>query len=336
MSDPAPHPSPCPGGADPSAVDRALAALEPLGDQVFAGGAVGPMTTYRVGGAAAVLVSANSYQDLAVVADAVAAGDLSVLVVGRGSNLLVAQAGFGGIAVVLEGAGFGSITAEDLVVRAGGAVALPALARQTVDLGLTGLEWGVGVPGSVGGAVRMNAGGHGGDIARSLVSCQMVDLTRPGAPVRTLQIAELDYSYRHSAIGPGQIVTEAVFRLAAGPAEAGRRTIRQIVRWRREHQPGGQNAGSVFTNPADDSAGRLIDAAGLKGRRWRTAMVSPKHANFIQADPGGSSDDVKELIEQVQAEVERFHGIRLRPEVRMVGFYPQPQSQVESSGVDSG
>ena len=111
-----------------------------------------------------------------------------------------------------------------------------------------------------------------------------------------------------------------------------RRTFRQIVRWRREHQPGGQNAGSVFTNPPDDSAGRLIDAAGLKGRRRRTAMVSPKHANFIQADPGGSSDDVKELIDQVQAEVCRSHGVLLSPEVRMIGFSPNSQIEVEGSG----
>jgi UDP-N-acetylmuramate dehydrogenase len=321
-----------PGGADRAAIDRALAALGPLGDRAVPGGALGPMTTYRVGGAAAVLVTVTSYEDLSLVADAAVASALPVLVVGRGSNLLVAEAGFGGIAVVLDAARFGSITADGLSVRAGGAVALPALARRTVELGLTGLEWAVGVPGSVGGGVRMNAGGHGGDIAHSLESCRLVDLTRPGGPARTVAAAALDYRYRHSAIAPGQIVTEAVFGLAPGERDAGRRTIRQIVRWRREHQPGGQNAGSVFTNPADDSAGRLIDVAGLKGRRWGTAMVSPKHANFIQADPGGSSDDVKDLIDQVQAEVARFHGIQLNPEVRMVGFDSNAHSQVESKG----
>ena len=148
----------------------------------------------------------------------------------------------------------------------------------------------------------------------------------------TLANPDLDYGYRHSSIGTAQIVTEAAFALAPGDRETGRRTIRQIVRWRREHQPGGQNAGSVFTNPPDDSAGRLIDSAGLKGRRWRTAMVSPKHANFIQADPGGSSDDVKSLIDQVQAEVCRCHGILLSPEVRTVGFLSNPQIEVEGLG----
>jgi UDP-N-acetylmuramate dehydrogenase len=266
-----------------------------------------------------------------MVAEAVAAGALPVLVVGRGSNLLVAEAGFGGIAVVLDAVEFGSVSADGSSVRAGGAVPLPALARQTVELGLTGLEWAVGVPGSVGGGVRMNAGGHGSDIAHCLTSCLVVDLTRPGGPVTTLANPALEFRYRHSSIGSGQIVTEAEFALAPGDREAGRHTIRQIVRWRREHQPGGQNAGSVFTNPPDDSAGRLIDAAGLKGRRWRTAVVSPKHANFVQADPGGSSDDVKALIDQVQAEVCRFHGVLLSPEVRTIGFSSNPQIDVESS-----
>jgi UDP-N-acetylmuramate dehydrogenase len=318
-----------PGSADPAAVEAALGVLGPLRDRVVSGGALGPMTTYRVGGAAAVLVTAASYRDLSVVADAVVAGNLPVLVLGRGSNLLVAEAGFGGIAVVLDGVEFGSVRADGSSVRAGGAVPLPALARQTVELGLTGLEWAVGVPGSVGGGVRMNAGGHGSDVAHCLTSCRLVDLTRRGGPATTLANPQLDFRYRHSSIGTGQIVTEAEFALAPGDRERGRRTIRQIVRWRREHQPGGQNAGSVFTNPPDDSAGRLIDAAGLKGRRWRTAMVSPKHANFIQADPGGSSDDVKVLIDQVQAEVCRFHGILLTPEVRLIGFSSNPQIEVE-------
>jgi UDP-N-acetylmuramate dehydrogenase len=311
-------------------VGTALGVLGPLGGRVVPGGALGPLTTYRVGGAAAVLVTATSHRDLSIVADAVVASALPVLVLGRGSNLLVAEAGFGGIAVVLDSGEFGVVSADGLAVRAGGAVPLPALARQTVELGLTGLEWAVGVPGSVGGGVRMNAGGHGSDVAHCLTSCRVIDLTCRGGPSATLANPDLDYSYRHSSIRPGQIVTEAIFSLAPGDREGGLRTIRQIVRWRREHQPGGQNAGSVFTNPPDDSAGRLIDGAGLKGRCRRTAMVSTKHANFIQADPDGSSDDVKELIDEVQAEVCRFHGILLSPEVRMVGFSPNSQAQVES------
>ena len=120
------------------------------------------------------------------------------------------------------------------------------------------------------------------------------------------------------------MVVEAVFELRPGERELGRATIRDIVRWRRQHQPGGQNAGSVFTNPPGNppanSAGWLIDRAGCKGRRWGSAMVSPKHANFIQADAGGSADDVRRLMEMVQSEVHRVHGIRLDPEVQMIGF----------------
>ncbi len=321
-----------PGGADPEAVGRALAVLEPLAGRAVAGGALGSMTTYRVGGAAAIVVTAASYDDLSVVSDAVVSSALPVLVVGRGSNLLVADAGFGGVAVLLDPAAFGTISVEGTEVRAGAAVPLPALARQTVDAGLTGLEWAVGVPGSVGGGVRMNAGGHGSDVAHSLKTCRLVDLSLPGGPVRSLQTSELAYGYRRSAVAAGQIVTEAVFDLAPGGVVAGRESIREIVRWRREHQPGGQNAGSVFTNPPGDSAGRLIDATGLKGRRWRTAMVSTKHANFIQADAGGSSDDVEALIELVRAEVARVHGVALQPEVRMIGFSRNPQRQVENMG----
>jgi UDP-N-acetylmuramate dehydrogenase len=314
-----------PGHIPEGAVEAALAALAPIADRVVVGGPIGPMTTYRVGGAAAVLVTATGHDDLLAVGTAVAVSGLPLLVVGRGSNLLVADAGFAGIAVLLDPAGFGDIEVDGLLVRAGAAVPMPALARQTVEAGLTGFEWAVGVPGSIGGGVRMNAGGHGSDIAHCLHSCEVADLGAPGpAANRTLWPADLDYRYRSSTITPFQVVTAAEFELRAGDIETGRATIREIVRWRREHQPGGQNAGSVFTNPPGeppaDSAGWLIDAAGCKGRRWRSAMVSTKHANFIQADEGGSADDVRALIEVVRAEVAARHGLELATEVRMVGF----------------
>ncbi len=146
-------------------MERALGVLAPLGDGVVPDGPIGALTTYRVGGNAAVSVTVGSLEDLVLVSAAVAASALPVLVVGRGSNLLVADAGFPGIAVILDPGAFGSVTVSGRHVRAGAAVALPALARQTVEAGLTGLEWAVGVPGSVGGGVRMNAGGHGSDMA---------------------------------------------------------------------------------------------------------------------------------------------------------------------------
>jgi UDP-N-acetylmuramate dehydrogenase len=315
----------------PAAVAVALRRLAPLGDRVVPGASLGPYTTYKVGGPAAILVAARSREDLVAVAGAAVSTGLPVLVVGRGSNLLVSDAGFAGVAVVLDSAGFGAVAVEGTDVRAGAAVALPSLARQSVEAGLTGLEWAVGVPGSVGGGVRMNAGGHGSDVAHTLVSCRVVELAgpEPGAE-RDVSLGDLAYGYRRSSIQAAQVVTEATFALAPGDPEEGRRTIREIVRWRREHQPGGQNAGSVFANPEGDSAGRLIEAAGLKGRRWRTAMVSLKHANFIQADRGGSADDVRVLIETVRREVARQHGVELDTEVRLVGFDRNPRVQVES------
>jgi UDP-N-acetylmuramate dehydrogenase len=325
------EPQPLPGGADPGAVRRALDTLAPLGDQVTPGGALGRLTTYRVGGGAAVLVTAERSTDLDLVRDSARSSGLPVLVVGRGSNLLVADAGFGGIALVLDPEGFGAVIIDGVGVRAGAAVALPALARQTVDAGLTGLEWAVGVPGSVGGGVRMNAGGHGSDIAHSLHSCRVQDLSPDGpGGSRTLLRPDLQYGYRTSAIQATDVVVEARFQLAPGNRQAGRETIRDIVRWRREHQPGGQNAGSVFTNPPGeppaDSAGWLIETAGCKGQRWGTAMVSPKHANFIQADDQGSADDVRALLEAVRSEVARVHRVDLETEVRMIGFTSQPST----------
>jgi UDP-N-acetylmuramate dehydrogenase len=294
------------------------AAHEILGDRARPDALIGPLTTYRVGGPAALLFQAEDDGDLALVARAVAAGDLPVLVVGRGSNMLVSDRGFAGLALTL-GSAFDHIEIDGTSVRAGGATALPALARRTAAAGLTGLEWAVGVPGSVGGAVRMNAGGHGSDMAATLQRAGVADLAA-GGEVHEIDAAGLDLAYRHSAIGPAHVVAWAAFGLRTGDREAAESEIREIVRWRRENQPGGSNAGSVFTNPPGDSAGRLIDAAGLKGFRLGSAHVSPKHANFFQADEGGSADDVAALIGEVQRKVEATTGVRLHPELRMIGF----------------
>ena len=310
-------------------VERALEVLRPLGERAVADGPVGPHTTYRVGGAAAVRVTPTGLSDLELIATAVRASGLEVLVVGRGSNLLVCDAGFPGIAVMMDADSFGSVEIDGTTVRAGAAVALPTLARQTVEAGLTGFEWAVGVPGSVGGGVRMNAGGHGSDMARSVRCARLYDLR--GQQELELPVERLEYGYRRSAVRPHQVVVEAELSLAPGDRDAGRETIREIVRWRREHQPGGQNAGSVFTNPPGDSAGRLIEASGLKGRRVGTAMVSPKHANFIQAEADGSADDVLALIQLVRAEVGRCFGVDLHPEVRLIGFPPGQPSEDEPS-----
>jgi len=292
-----------------------------------------------VGGPAALLARVGNDADLDEVADVVATTGVPTLVVGRGSNLLVADRGFAGLVVVLasdfeavdfEAVGFEAVDFEavdfeavDLAVFrpsvvAGGAVALPALARRCAAAGLTGFEWAVGVPGSVGGAVRMNAGGHGSDVSACLLDAEVVDLGTGSR--RTVAAADLTFGYRTSAIAADQVVVRARFGLAEGDAVASRAEIDTIVRWRREHQPGGQNAGSVFTNPPGDSAGRLVDAAGLRGRRLGTAQVSDKHANFIQVDEGGRAADVLSLIRQVRRLVHDHGGVTLHPELRLVGF----------------
>ena len=278
---------------------------------------LGPLTTYRVGGPAALLVRVEHHDDLRDASTLLRREGLPVLVVGKGSNLLVADAGFDGLAVVL-GDRFAEVTIEGTRVRAGGAAALPVVARRAASAGLRGLEWMVGIPGSVGGGVRMNAGGHGSDVAAHVVRVRVFDLA--SGDDGEMQAADLGLGYRRSSIQPGQVVVEAEFAATAGDADAAAAEIAEIVRWRRDNQPGGQNAGSVFTNPEGDSAGRLVDAAGCKGLRVGTAEVSTKHANFIQADPDGRADDVRALIAEVQRRVRDEFGVDLHPEVRLVGF----------------
>lgn len=300
----------------------------PLRDRVAAHKPIGPLTTYRAGGPAARFVVAESTDELLVVAEAAEAGGLPVLVVGRGSNLLVADRGFPGIAVQL-GAAFSSIDIDGCRVRAGGAATLPVAARRTASAGCTGFEWAVGVPGSIGGAVRMNAGGHGSDMAAVVVDATIVDLRV--AAIERWSADALRFGYRTSSVRDSDVVVEATLQLSPGDAAASLRTIDDIVKWRRENQPGGQNAGSVFTNPPGDSAGRLIDTAGCKGLRVGTAHVSTKHANFIQVDDGGSADDVLALMRLVHERVRAAHGVDLVPETHLVGFPSESTSPITSN-----
>lgn len=311
---------------DPAGALDAAAAL--LGERARRHAPLGPLTTYRVGGPAALLVEGADEAGLAAVARAVVATGVPVLVVGRGSNLLVADAGFPGVVVTL-GDALAGVEVDGTAVTAGGAAALPVVARRTAAAGLTGFEWAVGVPGSIGGAVRMNAGGHGSDMAASLVGVRVLDL-RTGEDGR-MAAADLQLGYRRSVLAPHQVVVSAELALAVGDREGSEAELAEIVRWRRAHQPGGANAGSVFTNPPGDSAGRLIDAAGLKGLRVGTAEISTKHANFIQADDGGSADDVAALMAEVRRRVRDASGVALHAETRLVGFAPDV---VAAAGAD--
>lgn len=278
---------------------------------------VGVRTTYRSGGRAALFVTLEKEHDLLRLASAVQVSGVEVLVIGNGSNLLVAERGFPGLVVTL-GQSFDWVRIETGTITAGGATSLPVLARQAAAQGRISLAWAVGIPGSVGGAVAMNAGGHGADTASTIVEARVAQLN--SGEIRLMERDELDFSYRHSRIASTDVVLEATFEAPPDGVDAAGNAIDEVVRWRRQNQPGGRNAGSVFQNPEGDSAGRIIDELGLKGFRVGGASISEKHANFIQLDPDGSSDDVKALIEAVGAIVEERRGIQLTPELRQVGF----------------
>lgn len=312
--------------------ERVVAAaelLEPqLGGRLRRNEPLAPLTTYRVGGPADLFVDVASLDDLAAVARVRRDTGVPVIVVGRGSNMLVADAGFRGVVLSIAGfAGEISLPPDDpgsreRVVTAGGGVALPVLARRTAAASITGFEWAVGVPGSVGGAVRMNAGGHGSDMAGSLVDVRAFDMDDPDGGPSTIPVEQLGLRFRASSLAPSRIVVDARLRLCVGDRSASEAQIAEIVRWRREHQPGGQNCGSVFVNPVpgEVTAGALVDSLGLRGFRIGSAQVSDKHANFIQATDGGSAADVRVVMDEVRRRVADATGYRLRSEVRLVGF----------------
>ena len=304
-------------------LDRRLADSE-LAPSLRRDHRLAPHTTYRVGGPVRLFVTANDRAELDTLASIVAGssaagGMLPVLVVGRGSNLLVADRGFDGLAVAL-GSGLAAFEIDGTAVTASGGARLPVLARASADAGLTGLEWAVGVPGTAGGAVRMNAGGHGSDMSESLVEAVVVDLRRGGSAA--LGVEELSLGYRSSSIAGHQVVASIKLQLRYGDRRAARAELAEIVQWRRANQPGGRNAGSVFTNPGQAAAGALIESAGAKGLRIGSAEVSPKHANFIQSDEGGRAADIVEVMREVRRLVMAEHGVDLAVETHLVGFEP--------------
>jgi len=292
--------------------------MDEVGDKVAVDVPMGALTTYRVGGRAAAMVVVDDHETLSAVAAAVVGTGIPVMTLGRGSNMLVADRGFDGLVVHMAGDYAAINVVDETIVIAGAAAKLPVVARTTVGYGLTGFEWAVGVPGSIGGAVRMNAGGHGADMKDTLLDADVVDFA--AGERRIVPAEELQLSYRHSALRMDELVVGCRLSLTPGDERKGKAEMAEIVQWRRDNQPGGQNAGSVFTNPAGDSAGRLIDTAGGKGLRVGTAEVSAKHANFIQADEGGVAADVLQVMIEVRTLVEYVHGVVLQPETHLVGF----------------
>ena len=301
-----------------------------IGNRVTENEPLAPYTTYKVGGKAALFMRVLTIEDLYSLSRVLSKVKVPVMVIGRGSNMLVSDRGFRGIAVNLGP--FAELihlptVGQAPILNAGAMVPLPVLARQTVHHGLTGLEWAVGVPGSIGGAVRINAGGHGADMIASLLSVRMFHLER--GIEANVSAADLGLRFRGSDLTDSHVVLSATMRLSWGDTIVGQARLSEIVKWRRENQPGGQNAGSVFVNPVAGvkSAGELIDELGLRGYRVRSACVSEKHANFIQSDEGGSADDVVELMTFVRQRVNEAHGIELRSEIRLVGFPVAVSSQ---------
>jgi UDP-N-acetylmuramate dehydrogenase len=308
-----------------AAIDRVAAQLRAGGCDVQPNVRLDAFTTYRVGGPARWMVTLQHLDQLPMIGDAVRRAGAPLLVVGRGSNMLVADAGFSGIALSLAGcADFIEIDGATSRVVAGAMTFLPVLARRTVAAGLTGFEWAVGVPGSVGGAVRMNAGGHGADMTESLVRADLFQVSTGHR--RWVELDHLGMRFRSSGLTDDDVVIQAELQLAPALTDAGEQTLAGIVKWRRENQPGGHNAGSVFVNPVpgEVTAGALIDGLGLRGARVGTASVSDKHANFIQSDEGGTAADVVALMQLVRQRVASDTGYMLRSEVRLVGFEDDP------------
>lgn len=280
------------------------------------------LTTYGVGGRATVGVTLRSADEVIRFAHIMSGFDaVPVTVIGRGSNTLVSDAGFEGVAVIMAtGDEARAITVDDDLVSASGSMLMPVLARRSVQAGRGGLEWCVGIPGTVGGAVRMNAGGHGAEMVDSLVSVGLVSL-RSGV-CREVTTADLGLHFRGSALCSQHVVLSARFRTSMTDPSKGAALLDDIVSWRRQNQPGGRNAGSVFVNPSpgEGSAGALIDSLGLRGYSVGGACVSEKHANFIQATDDATASNIIDVMSHVQRRVADEHGILLRSEVRLVGF----------------
>jgi UDP-N-acetylmuramate dehydrogenase len=301
--------------ADLADAERILRAR--LGDGLRVGVPLAPLTSFRIGGPARLFVEAQDDADLDAVGEAAGASGVPVVVIGKGSNVLIADAGFPGIVIRL-GRGYRWAGRDGERVTAGGAMPLPALAGVAMRHGLAGLEFGVAIPATLGGAVRMNAGAH--DRAMSDVVERLEVLVLSERVRRSVTREEAGFAYRRSELPADGIVVSAGLRLARGEDAAIRDAMEGAREWRRRTQPLAEaNCGSVFKNPDGDHAARLIDAAGMKGARVGGATISEKHANFIVTEPGASAAEVWELIERVRRAVETEAGVRLETEVQLVG-----------------
>lgn len=273
-------------------------------------------TTYRIGGPAALLVVCDTIADLSHVLGVLGDEDLSWTVLGKGSNVLVSDQGYDG-AVIILGKDFKRHRTEGEQVRSGAGVTLAALVQDAYSRGLSGLEFAVGIPGTVGGALAMNAGSRDQWIGERVES---VTLYVPGQGLAVVRGPEIEWGYRSSGLPARGVIVECSLALEEGDRERIRRTMDARFLSRKAKQPMGMpNAGSVFINPEGDSAGRLIEACGLKGFRVGGAQVSEVHANFIVNRGGATATDVLDLIDRVRGVVSERYDITLQTELRFLG-----------------
>lgn len=297
-----------------------------------------PLTTYRLGGPAAILFEPASGADLLSIGRAageagVSAAQIPMLVVGRGSNLVISDRGFDGL-VIKMGSSLSWIDGSEepgcARVTAGAATSMPLLANWAARRSLAGLEFTVGIPGSVGGGVRMNAGAHEGSVADTLVAAEVYMLGAEEIGVRSAE--SLGLAYRRSELGGNDVVVSAAFDLVPDDQTAIRNRMERYRKHRADTQPGAlQNAGSTFKNPPGDSAGRLVEAAGLKGHAVGGAHVSELHANFFIAGGGATAQDVFDLVHFVRRRVFEMFGVDLQPEVRFVGPFDRSMAIMGAS-----
>ena len=277
-------------------------------------------TSYRVGGLAEWFVAPRSNKSLQASVEYAKEHELSITVLGAGSNLLISDRGLPGLVIATRHMRYTNFDPETGTMTFAAGESIPALAWAAAERGWEGFEWAVGIPGTIGGAVVMNAGAHNSCIADMLVS---VEVLAPDGTLKTLTGEQLNYSYRTSVLqGSNLIVTQATLQLQPGadPAEVTART-KQHKQHRLATQPYHlPSCGSVFRNPKPHSAGRLIEETGLKGFQIGQAQVAQLHANFIVNCGGATANDIFNLIYHVQDQVEERWSIRLHPEVKMLGF----------------
>lgn len=277
-------------------------------------------TTMRVGGPADLFATVRNAFELRALVRFARTRDIPYQVIGRGSDLVISDRGVRGLVIAIR-AEASRVDGERYVAEAG--VPMARAATETQRAGLSGLEFGLAIPGTVGGAVWANAGAHGADVASVLESARLLlaDGSEAVVPAGELGLAYRDTRLKHPPAGTHpELVLEATFRLEPADAATIKARLDEIRRWRQAHQPLGlPSAGSVFRNPPGDSAGRLIDAAGLKGTRLGGATVSEKHANFIVNDGRGRAADVRRLRDRVHAAVLEDAGVDLVDEIEFVG-----------------